>query len=231
MATGFGFPFGVSPDGAIAPDPDEDVDLRGKIIQVLFTAPGERVNQPEFGCGLFNLVFDPNNTILAAAMEFIDRPGTDPLAGLTCSWWQRSTSRSWTRPSTSRWPTSIAQDLSRQAVRIHFSEDERWRRSRGERAAPSSITWPATTRACCRPCRPGPGEAAGVEGFTNEADFGNVLLQLFAHMGDILSYYQDRVANESFLGTARTRRSVIEHLRLIGYQARHRGARVGHPDT
>jgi hypothetical protein len=51
----------------------------------------------------------------------------------------------------------------------------------------------------------------------DEADFGNVLLQLFAQMGDILSYYQDRVANESFLSTARTRRSVIEHLRLIGY--------------
>ena len=54
--------------------------------------------------------------------------------------------------------------------------------------------------------------------FSNEADFGNVMLELFAHMGDILSYYQDRVANESFLGTARTRRSVIEHLRLIGYK-------------
>ena len=52
----------------------------------------------------------------------------------------------------------------------------------------------------------------------NEADFGNVLLELFAHMGDILSYYQDRVAHESFLGTARTRRSVIQHLRLIGYE-------------
>jgi hypothetical protein len=51
-----------------------------------------------------------------------------------------------------------------------------------------------------------------------EADFGNVLLELFAHLGDILSYYTDRVANESFLGTARSRRSVIEHLRLIGYQ-------------
>src|SRR5688500_9174459 len=51
----------------------------------------------------------------------------------------------------------------------------------------------------------------------NEADFGNVLLELFAHMGDILSYYQDRVANESFLGTAQERRSVIQHLRLIGY--------------
>jgi Baseplate J-like protein len=54
--------------------------------------------------------------------------------------------------------------------------------------------------------------------FNNEADFGNVLLELFAQIGDILSYYQDRVANESFLGTARTRRSVIEHLRLIGYR-------------
>lgn len=54
--------------------------------------------------------------------------------------------------------------------------------------------------------------------FESEADFGNVLLQLFAHMGDILSYYQDRVANESFLGTAQTRRSSIHHLRLIGYK-------------
>lgn len=54
--------------------------------------------------------------------------------------------------------------------------------------------------------------------YTSEADFGNVLLQLFAHMGDILSYYQDRVANESFLGTAQTRRSIIHHLRLIGYR-------------
>lgn len=54
--------------------------------------------------------------------------------------------------------------------------------------------------------------------YESEDDFGNVLLQLFAHMGDILSYYQDRVANESFLGTARERRSVIHHLGLIGYR-------------
>ena len=54
--------------------------------------------------------------------------------------------------------------------------------------------------------------------YQSEADFGNVLLQLFAHMGDILSYYVDRVANESFLGTAQTRRSIIHHLQLIGYQ-------------
>ncbi|MCJ7602010.1 MAG: baseplate J/gp47 family protein, partial [Desulfobulbaceae bacterium] len=54
--------------------------------------------------------------------------------------------------------------------------------------------------------------------YASEADFGNVLLELFAHMGDILSYYQDRVANESFLGTAQSRRSVIDHLKLIGYR-------------
>ena len=70
MATGFGFPFGVSPAGVIEPDPDENADLSGKIIQVLFTAPGERVNLPDFGCGLFSLVFDANNTVLAAAVEF-----------------------------------------------------------------------------------------------------------------------------------------------------------------
>jgi hypothetical protein len=54
--------------------------------------------------------------------------------------------------------------------------------------------------------------------YESEADFGNVLLELFAHMGDILSYYQDRIANESFLGTAQTRRSIIHHLKLIGYR-------------
>ncbi|MCK4764134.1 MAG: baseplate J/gp47 family protein [Candidatus Aminicenantes bacterium] len=54
--------------------------------------------------------------------------------------------------------------------------------------------------------------------YESEADFGNVLLQLFAHMGDIISYYQDRIANESFLGTAQERRSIIHHLRLIGYR-------------
>jgi uncharacterized phage protein gp47/JayE len=52
----------------------------------------------------------------------------------------------------------------------------------------------------------------------SEADFGVALIELFAYMADILSYYQDRVANEAFLGTAQERRSVIQHLRLIGYE-------------
>ncbi len=52
----------------------------------------------------------------------------------------------------------------------------------------------------------------------SEADFGRALIELFAYMGDILSYYQDRIANEAFLKTAQERRSVIEHLKLIGYE-------------
>jgi hypothetical protein len=52
----------------------------------------------------------------------------------------------------------------------------------------------------------------------SEADFGIVLIELFAYMADILSYYQDRIANEAFLATAQERRSVIQHLRLIGYE-------------
>jgi len=54
--------------------------------------------------------------------------------------------------------------------------------------------------------------------YEKETDFGNVLLQLFAHMGDILSFYQDRMINESFLATAKERRSIIQHLQLIGYR-------------
>lgn len=67
--TTFGFPFAVNSADHISATGGNEA-IRGKIIQVLFTAPGERVNLPQFGCGLFNLVFEPNNEILAAAMEF-----------------------------------------------------------------------------------------------------------------------------------------------------------------
>jgi phage baseplate assembly protein W len=65
----FGFPFGVGAGGDVAASRGDDA-LRAKIIQVLLTSPGERVNLPEFGCGLFNLVFEPDDGVLAAALEF-----------------------------------------------------------------------------------------------------------------------------------------------------------------
>lgn len=51
-------------------------------------------------------------------------------------------------------------------------------------------------------------------------DPGRVLLELFAYAADIMLYYQDRIANESFLSTARERDSIIDLLRLIGYELR-----------
>lgn len=64
-----GLPFSVNSLGSIEVSEGERA-LREKMVQVLFTAPGERVHEPDFGCGLFNLVFEPNNPVLAAAMEF-----------------------------------------------------------------------------------------------------------------------------------------------------------------
>ncbi len=48
---------------------DVDDHVRDMIYQVLFTDPGERVNRPDFGCGLRSLVFMPNSDALAAATQ------------------------------------------------------------------------------------------------------------------------------------------------------------------
>jgi Bacteriophage baseplate protein W len=39
------------------------------MIQVLFTAPGERVNRPDFGCGIRRLVFAPNSEVSATLAQ------------------------------------------------------------------------------------------------------------------------------------------------------------------
>jgi len=49
------------------------------------------------------------------------------------------------------------------------------------------------------------------------ADFGMTLLELFSYMGDILNYYIDRAANESFITTATQRQSVLELAKMLGY--------------
>lgn len=48
-------------------------------------------------------------------------------------------------------------------------------------------------------------------------DLGIALVELLAYVGDHLSYYQDAVATEAYLGTARRRISVRRHARLIDY--------------
>ncbi len=52
-------------------DTDDDEHVRDMIEQVLFTAPGERVNRPDFGSGVLQLVFAPNSPELAATTQFL----------------------------------------------------------------------------------------------------------------------------------------------------------------
>lgn len=49
-------------------------------------------------------------------------------------------------------------------------------------------------------------------------DLGMTLVELLAYAADDLSYYQDAVATEAYLGTARLRRSVRRHARLVDYR-------------
>lgn len=68
----FAFPFridGASRQGAEAPS--YEAHVQQMIRQVLFTSPGERVNLPEFGCGLRRLLFAPNSEPLAARTKIM----------------------------------------------------------------------------------------------------------------------------------------------------------------
>jgi uncharacterized protein len=68
--TFFDFPYHIDGRGRTA-ETDREDHVRDLIYQVLFTAPGERVNRPDFGCGIGQLVFMPNGDQLAAATQFL----------------------------------------------------------------------------------------------------------------------------------------------------------------
>jgi len=63
------FPFRIDGRGRTAATDDAD-HIRDMIEQLLFTNPGERVNRPDFGSGLLQMVFQPNSAELAAALQF-----------------------------------------------------------------------------------------------------------------------------------------------------------------
>jgi len=64
------FPYRVDGRGRTGAAGDDE-HVRDLIEQVLFTAPGERVNRPTFGSGLMELVFAPNSDELATATQFL----------------------------------------------------------------------------------------------------------------------------------------------------------------
>lgn len=51
----------------------------------------------------------------------------------------------------------------------------------------------------------------------SEGDFGVAMVELMAYMGDILSYYGDRMQDEAYLSTATQRQSILQIANLLGY--------------
>ena len=62
------FPYQLGPQGATATTASADDHIAQLLEQLLFTRRGERVNHPDFGCGLLDLVFSPNSPEVAAAL-------------------------------------------------------------------------------------------------------------------------------------------------------------------
>lgn len=65
------YPFKIDKNGRTSTTTNEEDHVRQLIRQVLFTAPGERVNRPDFGSGVNQLVFAPNSDELATATQIL----------------------------------------------------------------------------------------------------------------------------------------------------------------
>ena len=68
--TSIRYPFAIDPAlGRLATEPDYAEHVDQLVRQVLLTAPGERINRPDFGCGLKRMVFAPNSEVAAALAQ------------------------------------------------------------------------------------------------------------------------------------------------------------------
>ena len=65
----FAFPFRIDPASQQTAQIDYATHVEQMVCQLLLTSPGERVNLPQFGCGLRSLVFAPNSDALAATVQ------------------------------------------------------------------------------------------------------------------------------------------------------------------
>ena len=69
----YNVPFGIDHASRQVSGVDYAAHVEQMIIQVLLTSPGERVNLPQFGCGLRQLVFAPMSSALAVNVEITVR--------------------------------------------------------------------------------------------------------------------------------------------------------------
>jgi uncharacterized protein len=70
MDQAMSFPFRVTELGAAALSSRQQV-AREALEQLLLTFPGERVNRPNFGCGIQRLVFDGTDPVALATAEYV----------------------------------------------------------------------------------------------------------------------------------------------------------------
>jgi phage baseplate assembly protein W len=68
--TNIAFPYQIGGGGRTSLATD-DAHVSDLIEQLLFTSPGERVNRPDFGTALQQLVFAPNSPEVASATQFL----------------------------------------------------------------------------------------------------------------------------------------------------------------
>ena len=78
--TNVDYPYHVDGRGRTA-DTGADDHIRDLIEQVLFTAPGERVMRPDFGSGLYALVFEPGGPELVATTQHLVQGGLQQELG------------------------------------------------------------------------------------------------------------------------------------------------------
>lgn len=57
--------------GRVRTESDRSAYVRQLMLQVLLTSPGERVDRPDFGCGVRRMVFAPNNPATAALTQVL----------------------------------------------------------------------------------------------------------------------------------------------------------------
>jgi hypothetical protein len=62
------FPLAIAPDGRAMTCPTPQ-HVRDMIEQLIFTSPGERVNRPDFGGGMYQVIFAPNSIELQATIH------------------------------------------------------------------------------------------------------------------------------------------------------------------
>jgi phage baseplate assembly protein W len=65
----YAFPFRIDPASQQTAQASYPAHVEQMVLQLLLTSPGERVNMPQFGCGLRSLVFAPNTDALVATVK------------------------------------------------------------------------------------------------------------------------------------------------------------------